>query len=319
MIKRWALRRGGLLVRNPHFKVWSPDRPDGFPNQIAQRYDRPKAQIAAVDHGAADIALLDPRSAVSLSSGHATARACTPTRLPTPRTCSSTSAPRHSTTCASGGRSTTPSIAAAPPRCSARPRRGSRRARCCRRDFRATPPRRFTANPNRAGIWRGPDLATARRLIAATGTRGMTVEFRGAPWPGWERLNRYFQSLLRDLGYRTRGERHPRTAAPAARGLGLGRRLGRRVQLPQPARLVLGDQNLSRFCDPKLDAQMEEAALASGPEATKKLRRVEAMLAAQAPTVPLANASDIALVAERVGNYQHHPLWGPLIDQLWVK
>ncbi len=60
-------------------------------------------------------------------------------------------------------------------------------------------------------------------------------------------------------------------------------------------------------------------AVASGPEAIGTWRRVEAALAAQAPTVPLANAKDTALVAERVGNYQHHPLWGPLLDQLWVK
>ena len=38
-LKRWDPRRGGLLVRNPHFRAWSPDRPDGFPDQIAVRLD----------------------------------------------------------------------------------------------------------------------------------------------------------------------------------------------------------------------------------------------------------------------------------------
>ena len=64
---------------------------------------------------------------------------------------------------------------------------------------------------------------------------------------------------------------------------------------------------------------MEQAADASGPEAIERWRRVEASLAAQAPTVPLVNGHDTALTAERVGNYQHHPLWGPLLEQLWVK
>jgi hypothetical protein len=27
----------------------------------------------------------------------------------------------------------------------------------------------------------------------------------------------------------------------------------------------------------------------------------------------------VTLVSERVGNYQYHPLWGTLIDQLWVR
>ena len=42
-------------------------------------------------------------------------------------------------------------------------------------------------------------------------------------------------------------------------------------------------------------------------------------LAAQAPTVPLANQQNAALTSERVGNYQYHPLWGPLLDQLWIR
>ena len=43
-----------------------------------------------------------------------------------------------------------------------------------------TPSCPFTVNPNPAGTWTGPDLAKARRLVAASGTRGMKVEFWGA-------------------------------------------------------------------------------------------------------------------------------------------
>ena len=42
-----------------------------------------------------------------------------------------------------------------------------------------TPSCPFTVNPNSAGTWTGPDLAKARRLVAASGTRGMKVEFWG--------------------------------------------------------------------------------------------------------------------------------------------
>jgi len=59
MIKRWDEQRGGLLVRNPRFRARSPDRPDGFPDQITIRFQKPKAEIAAVEDGAADIAVFD--------------------------------------------------------------------------------------------------------------------------------------------------------------------------------------------------------------------------------------------------------------------
>jgi peptide/nickel transport system substrate-binding protein len=51
---RWRVQ----LVRNPHFHVWSPDaRPDGFPDQIAVRLGAPRAEVAAVQDGVADVAL----------------------------------------------------------------------------------------------------------------------------------------------------------------------------------------------------------------------------------------------------------------------
>jgi ABC-type transport system substrate-binding protein len=87
----------------------------------------------------------------------------------------------------------------------------------------------------------------------------------------------------------------------------------------KPVLSCSGESNLSHFCMPRIDAQMKQAATANGPEATERWRRVEAALAAQAPTVPLTSGSHTALTAERVGNYQHHPTLGPLLDQLWVK
>jgi hypothetical protein len=31
------------------------------------------------------------------------------------------------------------------------------------------------------------------------------------------------------------------------------------------------------------------------------------------------NLRDVQLVSRRVGNYQYHPLWFTLLDQLWVR
>ncbi len=38
-----------------------------------------------------------------------------------------------------------------------------------------------------------------------------------------------------------------------------------------------------------------------------------------APAVPLVNRRSVTLVSERVGNYQHHPVYGTLFEQLWVR
>jgi len=64
---------------------------------------------------------------------------------------------------------------------------------------------------------------------------------------------------------------------------------------------------------------MKRAVAARGEEAIKLWRRVETSLADEAMTVPLLSGENITLTAERVGNYQYHPLWGPLIEQLSVR
>ena len=39
----------------------------------------------------------------------------------------------------------------------------------------------------------------------------------------------------------------------------------------------------------------------------------------QAARVATATPRNVDLVSKRVGNYQHHPLFGALLDQLWVR
>lgn len=39
----------------------------------------------------------------------------------------------------------------------------------------------------------------------------------------------------------------------------------------------------------------------------------------EAPWVPLYNPRAMVVLSTRVGNYQFHPLWELLIDQLWVR
>ncbi|MEA2135087.1 MAG: hypothetical protein QOC68_2996 [Solirubrobacteraceae bacterium] len=330
MFERWRPRGDGLLVRNPHFRLWSPDRPDGFPDQIAVRHERADAQIAAVEHGATDVALLDygvrgiaelrTRYGARLHSDPAAQTTFVFLNVLTPpfddrnvRRALNYAVDRGRVAELLGG-----------------PETQHQTCQLLPPGFPGyTPSCRYTVNPNPAGIWTGPDMARARRLVADSGTRGMKVEFWGAP--GFGPVDRYFRSLLHELGYRSelrtfsdlglifknaRGEPRPRPQLGIAGWIADS---AAPYSFLQPLVSCSGDANLSRLCHPKLDVRMQQGAIASGLEAIETWRGVEAALAKQAPTVPLANGNDTALLAKRVGNYQHHPLWGPLLDQMWVK
>jgi len=47
--------------------------------------------------------------------------------------------------------------------------------------------------------------------------------------------------------------------------------------------------------------------------------RVDRELVVRAPWAPLYNPRAITALATRVGNYQYHPFWTVLLDQLWVR
>jgi peptide/nickel transport system substrate-binding protein len=331
MIERWDPRRGGQLVRNPRFQVWSPEaRPDGFPDKIAVQLQRQRAQVAAVEEDAADIAVLSRGigSFAQLRARHGARLHTDPFALtwyafvnvhappfddPRVRRALNLAVDRDRVAEIFGTPEThTPTCQLLPPGLHG-----------------YAPSCRFTVNPNAAGSWIGPDMATARQLVDASGTRGMKVEFWGTR--EWAPLGRYFVSLLSELGYHATARRFDELSSIFASAAGEPRQrpqLGLwaweassagRFSFLKPLVSCAGEFNLSRFCDPEMDAQMERAADASGPEATELWRRVETSLAVQAPTVPLVNESSASLTAKRVENYQHHPLWGPLLDQLWVR
>ena len=319
------------MVRNRHFRVWSPDaRPDGFPDRISVRIDAPRAQIAAVDDGSADVALFyHGFGHVARARTRYGARLHRDQNLGTSYVFMNVHAPpfddvgvrralnfavdRDHVVELLGTRETQmPACQLLPPGIEGH-----------------TPSCPFTVNPNPAGTWTGPDLSRARRLVAASGTRGMKVEFWGSrPWAS---LGHYFAALLRRLGYRpsvrTFDDLHEiEMLVPEKRGPPQIGFWGWAADSAAPysflSQLVTcsaPDVNFSRLCVPEIDALMERAARARGPEATELWRRVEASLAEQAPTVPLVNENFVSLAAKRLGNYQHHPVSGPLLDQMWVE
>ncbi len=59
----------------------------------------------------------------------------------------------------------------------------------------------YTVDPDVAGLWRGPDLASARSLVDASGTKGQAV----ALWTGPDFRSEadYVAGVIDQLGYRT--------------------------------------------------------------------------------------------------------------------
>jgi YVTN family beta-propeller protein len=194
----------------------------------------------------------------------------------------------------------------------------------------------YSAGTSADGPWKAPDLAKARALVAASGTRGMRVTFWS--WAPQASLGAYAVRLLRSLGYRASLKVLSRTRYysvaddPRTRAqIGF---LGWTSDYPAPsgffdelltcASLVPGpgNSNASEFCDPRVDHEIEQARAAQGtsPGAARRLwERAERDTVDKAPWVPLVSPKIVDVVSKRVGNYQYNPMWQMLIDQLWVR
>ncbi len=80
--------------------------------------------------------------------------------------------------------------------------------------------------------------------------------------------------------------------------------------------------NYSGLCDRRVEAAIDRArrAQALDPLAGGELwASADRALTEAAAAVPFANLRAVALVSERVDNYQYHPVFGTLLDQLWVR
>ena len=73
------------------------------------------------------------------------------------------------------------------------------------------------------------------------------------------------------------------------------------------------------LCDRGIDAQAAAARRATGAESNALWQKLYERIEATAAAVPLVNRREVTLVSDRVGNFQHHPMWGTLLDQLWVR
>jgi peptide/nickel transport system substrate-binding protein len=333
-------KRAHILVRNPYFRVWSRiATPDGFPDEIVFRFlVGARAGVAAVERGHADVAYLTAAtrpdelearyaSRVHLHPEQATVFVFLNTTLPPfddvrVRRALNLAIDRAAVARTLGG----PQLARLT--CQLRPPGTVGFQRYCP----------YTAAPDRTGEWKAPDLARARRLVAASGTRGMKVDVWTYPrfWvPGAQGA----VSALKRLGYRARlrlartsDEFFPKTGDRSARGLQAGM-MGSydiprtpdsllttlRCSSIRPGTLNL---NLGFLCDRRMDARLARALelqVTDPDAAVGTWARIEKQLVDLAPWVPLVTPWSGDLVSERVGNYRYNPTERILFDQLWVR
>ena len=331
------------LVRNPHFRVWSPAaQPDGYVDRIEWSFGVGyEAQVEAVAAGDADVALdawgsealaenlVRFPAQVHISSSAATWFVVLNTDAPPfdnveVRRAVNLALDRDRVAqivgeiLGGGVLSWLPTCQTLPPNFPG---------------YEPYCPYTMDPGPEGEGSWTAPDLEEARELVDRSGTAGMRVvfEYENVDWkPVGPSLGEYMVELLEDLGYNgsVRGV-PPRDIY----------RPGREFQMvvnawgplyPAASDFIASLHKCgaafhpirSGFCDPRIDAMIDRAIeiQLEDPAAAGALwAEIDREVVDQAPYLWLLNPQQAWFVSERVGNYQQSSQWGVLLNQLWVR
>jgi ABC-type transport system substrate-binding protein/DNA-binding SARP family transcriptional activator len=332
------------LVRNPAFRPSSTSaQPDGFPAQISLQLGLgPATQAAEVAAGRADV-MLDTPPAGALRG----LRRDTPQQLHT-YSLGETDAMFLNTRLAPFNRpAVRQAIALAVDRARLVDLAGG--PDLARPTCQVLPPGfpgyypycTSTINPGPAGDWHGPALSRARALIAGSGTAGTRVTVSTvAQDPFKLAVGRYFVGMLDALGYRASLRTYPHDHSYYEKaGLEQSRSqigfFGWEADYPagsaffEPLFTCVAyrpdapyDMNPAGYCDPQIDDQISRASslqTVNVAAANRAWRQLDTEVTQDAPWIPLVNPLGIDVVSARVGNYQRNPVFGVLLDQLWVR
>jgi YVTN family beta-propeller protein len=329
--------RETYFSRNPRFREWShAAQPDGYPDEIVWRYDLDAAaQARAVEQGRADwmFEQIPPKLRSEIEIHHPAQLRINPVFGTEFLTIDTRVAPfddrrvrqalnyatdRERVARQFGGASL------ARPTCQILPPGLPGYRRYCP----------YTLDPRHNGRRGAPDPAKAKRLVAASGTTGARINV----WVVSDdccippSVFRYVAGVLRDLGYRTRVRvisrgaldrmsKKPNHNVPLAPITWFGGELGP-ADFLQTWFACDGAETHGRFCDPRLDRLMRRAL---SLEATDPRRAaiawadVDRRVADAGAALPLVTPREVELVSSRVRNYQFHPIWGFLADQVWLR
>jgi len=181
-------------------------------------------------------------------------------------------------------------------------------------------------------------MAKALQLVRESGTTNVPVTVWSFDSFPAKAAGSYLVGLLDDLGYRASlhavsNDRFwtdlydPRLKIQVSVGAGWG------ADFPSPSTFFgpllscqsadePGTQNLARFCDPHVDAlaRQAQAVQLTDPAAARRLwAQADHIVTDQAPYVPVLNVGTAGFVSSRAGNYQESPVYGSLVDQMWVR
>jgi YVTN family beta-propeller protein len=190
----------------------------------------------------------------------------------------------------------------------------------------------YTSNPSADGAYHGPDLRKARRLVDASGTRGMSIDVQGitdeSVVPRQEA--RYVASVLRSLGYRVQvhWRRYASISSATRRAFQLSTDGDWLPDYPDasaylPAFFSCGGGLSNGYvCDRTLDTMMTRAESLQSQDplaAARVWRLVDRRITNRAYWVPTVADRLVDLVSARVRNYQFQPVYGFLADQAWLR
>jgi peptide/nickel transport system substrate-binding protein len=331
------------IVRNPYFKEWSKDaQPEGLPDEIVQKFGLSvEAEVTQVENGTTDwIANADsipsdrlneistkyPKQ-VHINPLVATWYFAFNTRIPPFNNLKARQAVNYATDRKAlikiyGG----PQLAI--PTCQVLPPNFPGYKPYCP----------YTVNPG-SGKWTGPDMAKAKQLVEASGTKGAAVKVNTDTTDVDKGYGLYFIGLLNKLGYK---------ATPQF--------LSNDIQYPfiqnsknkvqfafsdwfadYPAasdflQILLGcgsfhpnsnsSPNIAEFCHKGIQAKMDHAGELglTDPDAANELwAQVDKEMTDQAPWVAFFNPKLLDFVSARVKGFTFSPQWYFLLDQASVK
>src|SRR5512133_868866 len=331
------------IVRNPYFKEWSKDaQPEGLPDEIVQKFGLSvEAEVTQVENGTTDwIANADsipsdrlneistkyPKQ-VHINPLVATWYFAFNTRIPPFNNLKARQAVNYATDRKAlikiyGG----PQLAI--PTCQVLPPNFPGYKPYCP----------YTVNPG-SGKWTGPDMAKAKQLVEASGTKGAAVKVNTDTTDVDKGYGLYFIGLLNKLGYK---------ATPQF--------LSNDIQYPfiqnsknkvqfafsdwfadYPAasdflQILLGcgsfhptsnsSPNIAEFCNKGIQAKMDQAGQMgiTDPAAANNLwANVDKGVTDQAPWVAMFNPKYVDVLSNRVKGYQFSPQWYFLLSQASVK
>ena len=344
MWKSYNPNTEAVLVRNPHFKVWSKiAQPAGFPNEIIEKYGlQVSDEVTEVENGEANEVFdgdqIPSDQLSTLNSAQYAGQVHVNTLTADWYMALNTSRPPFNNVMArqainyAANRSAYVKIAGGPslavPACQILPPNFPSYKPYCP----------YTTGPQT--VWSAPNVAKAKQLVKASGTLGDKVVVNGTNDQVGTALAEQMVSDLNSIGYKASTQllaaspQYPFVQNSANSAKWNVAWSAWYQDYPAPSdflNVLLGcgtihknsdaSPNIAEFCDQSIQTQINQAETdaSSNPSAAAALwTKVDDEDTQQAPWVDLYNPKQIDFLSASVHGYEWNPQWYILIDQLWL-